>query len=262
MQMKKKTSKERGVAMFMAIFALMLLTAIAAGFVFMANTETSINANYRTAQQAYFAARAGLEEARARISTVGNITPPSGMPNTSNAQVIYILNPTGSEAVEPWNTSNAYFDDALCKSNYEAFALTNTAGISCAAVAPTGTAWYRTETSALPGQGTASAFGVKWTRVALKANLSTSPKAADGSFPFAVSSASTNDLPVCWDGNNQILLPTGYTNCVTGPTTSSPEYRPVYMLTALAVMPSGSRRLLSMEVADDPPFFSNSAINS
>jgi len=33
--LKKMTHRERGVAMFMAIFALLLLTAISAGFVFM-----------------------------------------------------------------------------------------------------------------------------------------------------------------------------------------------------------------------------------
>lgn len=273
---RKKSSKERGVAMFMAVFALMLLTAIAAGFVFMANTETSINANYRTSQQAYFAAKAGLEEARARISVVGDITAPAtgslpalptAMPNTSTAHVLYIVNATGSEAVEPWNTSNPYFDNALCKANYVGFGLTNTAGVACAPTAPSGTTWYASTTSVLPGVGTAAAFPVKWTRIALKANRSTSPLAPDGTYPFAVSATASHDTPVCWDGSRQILLPTGYTNCATGPASSSPTYRPVYMLTALAVMPgtanaAGSRRLLSMEVADDPPFFSNSAINS
>ncbi len=266
-QSKKKSSQERGVAMFMAVFALMLLTAIAAGFVFMANTETSINANYRTSQQAYFAAKAGLEEARARISSVGDIVPPAVMPNTTTGEVRYIINATGSETVEPWTTTNPYFDNSLCKANYVAFGLTNTAGVACAATAPSGTTWYASSTSVLPGVGTASAFPVKWTRIALKANRSTSPIASDGTYPFAVSATASYDIPVCWDGNKQILLPTGYTNCATGPATSSPTYRPVYMLTALAVMPgtansAGSRRLLSMEVADDPPFFSNSAINS
>lgn len=272
---KKMLTKERGVAMFMAIFALLLLTAIAAGFVFMANTETSINSNYRSSQQAYFAAKAGLEEVRARISVVGDVPPPTAVPNTSSAQVRYFINPKGSEAVEPWNTSNPYFDDALCKANYPGLGLDyGSAGIPCAAVAPSGTSWYATTTSALPGAGTDNALAVKWTRVALKVNRSTTPKDASGGYPFSVNCVGTtpacgdstaNDIPICWDGNRQIPLPTGYTNCATGPASSSPEYRPVYMLTAMAVVPSGqgrSRRVLSMEVADDPPFFSNSAINS
>src|SRR5258707_3988064 len=60
-------NEERGIALFMAIFALLLLSAIAAGFMFLANTETMINSNYRQSQLAYFAARAGVQEARVRI---------------------------------------------------------------------------------------------------------------------------------------------------------------------------------------------------
>jgi Tfp pilus assembly protein PilX len=267
-QMKKMMNRERGVAMFMAIFALMLLTAISAGFVFMANTETAINANYRSSQQAYFAAKAGLEEARARIMTGGDIPPPAATPNTTAAGVIYVLNPTGSETIAPWDTSNPYFDNTLCKANYPALGLSyGNAGVACAATAPTGTAWKTSYASTLPGVGTSNAFPVKWTRITLKANRSSSPQTLDGSgnptFPFAVNASTTsNDTMICWDGNKQILLPSGYTNCATPPAGNSNEFRPVYLLTSLAVLPNGSKRILSMEAADDPPFFSNSAINS
>jgi hypothetical protein len=37
---------------------------------------------------------------------------------------------------------------------------------------------------------------------------------------------------------------------------------PVFLITALGKMPSGSERTLSIEVADDPPFYNNSAVNS
>lgn len=272
MQKKKKmTKREKGVAMFMAIFALMLLSAIAAGFVFMANTETAINANYRSSQQAFFAAKAGLEEARARIMTGGDIAPPTGMPNTTTAQVIYVLNPTSSETVAPWDTSNAYFDNTLCKANYSGLGLSyGSAGVACDATAPSGTAWKSSVNSVLPGTATSAAFPVKWTRISLKANRTSSPQLLDGSgnptYPFAVNAASTNnDVPVCWDGDKQILLPAGYTNCTTPPAGSTMEYRPVYILTSLAVVPTSngnSRRVLSMEAADDPPFYSNSAVNS
>jgi len=36
------------------------------GMMYMSSTETSINANYRDTQQAFFAMRAGLEERNAR----------------------------------------------------------------------------------------------------------------------------------------------------------------------------------------------------
>jgi Tfp pilus assembly protein PilX len=66
--MKYQTrNRERGVALFFSIFALLLLTAIGAALIFMASTETSVNSNYRQEQMAYFAAKAGVEEARARM---------------------------------------------------------------------------------------------------------------------------------------------------------------------------------------------------
>lgn len=267
---KKKLmqNKERGVAMFMAVFALLLLTAISAGFVFMANTETAINANYRSSQQAYFGAKAGLEEVRARIVSTGSITPPTGMPNTTTAQVTYVTNPRGSETVAPWDTSNAYWDDTLCKANYTGLGLSyGSQGVACAATAPTGTAWKTSVASVLPGTGTADAFPVKWTRLTIKANRTSSPQALDGSgnpvYPFEVSSVTgvNNDTPICWDGGRQTVMPSTYTNCATPPS-GGVEMRPVYTLMSLAVLPNGSRRVLTMEVADDPPFVSNSAVNS
>src|SRR5438477_12542418 len=58
---------QRGVALIMALMLLLLLTALAAALVFVANLETSVNANYRREQVLYFAAKAGIEEARDRL---------------------------------------------------------------------------------------------------------------------------------------------------------------------------------------------------
>src|SRR2546428_11639275 len=59
-----KTYGQRGVALIMALMLLLLLTALAAALVFVANLETSVNANYRREQVLYFAGKAGIEEAR------------------------------------------------------------------------------------------------------------------------------------------------------------------------------------------------------
>src|SRR2546425_232956 len=53
---------QRGVALIMALMLLLLLTALAAALVFVANLETSVNANYRREQVLYFAGKAGIEE--------------------------------------------------------------------------------------------------------------------------------------------------------------------------------------------------------
>ena len=76
-----KTYGQRGVALIMALMLLLLLTALAAALVFVANMETAVNANYRREQVLYFAAKAGIEEARDRLlwtNATTLITPPQG----------------------------------------------------------------------------------------------------------------------------------------------------------------------------------------
>jgi type II secretory pathway component PulK len=46
---------ERGIALLLCILSLMVLTGIAIGMMYMTDSETMINANYRSSQQAYFA---------------------------------------------------------------------------------------------------------------------------------------------------------------------------------------------------------------
>ena len=58
---------ERGVALFVAILALLLLTAVAAGMMYLSSTETAISSNFKGEETAYFAARAGVEEVRDRM---------------------------------------------------------------------------------------------------------------------------------------------------------------------------------------------------
>jgi len=60
----KRLKSQRGIAMMVALLALLLLAAIGMGIMFMADTENSVNNNYRDSQKAYFAARAGAEDAR------------------------------------------------------------------------------------------------------------------------------------------------------------------------------------------------------
>src|SRR4051812_13611633 len=119
--MKKTAQKksERGVALLMAIFALMLLSAIGLAMMYSANTETKINANFRDKQVAVYAAQSGALEARARIHPVnGDITTPGGLPSTGAQNIIYILNPGVGESasdIKPWDPDNKYFDSELCQ---------------------------------------------------------------------------------------------------------------------------------------------------
>src|SRR5437660_466238 len=103
---KKHTRhSERGIALFIAIFTVLLITAIGAGMIMLTNTDTSITANFRDEQTAFFAAKAGIEEIRDRLRTSasGSLTSPANtffttgaMPGAANG-VLYITNPTGAE---------------------------------------------------------------------------------------------------------------------------------------------------------------------
>src|ERR1700758_3963982 len=64
----RKNKKERGVALIFALFTLLLVSAIAASLVFMTNTETSVNSNYRSERVSAFGAKSGMEEVRDRMA--------------------------------------------------------------------------------------------------------------------------------------------------------------------------------------------------
>lgn len=222
--------RERGIALLMALVALLLVGAITAGVIILANTETNISANFRDEQLAFFSAKAGIEEARDRMRlgtsyTIRNASLPTTLPGNTGS-VLYILNPTGTETVAPWNGSSAttYPDDEICKE-------TNT--ISCSNNLPSlssCSSWCVSATS----NSTYAASPVlpwKWVRVTLKQNNALSAYSTNGS--------STSALPVCWNGTNEET-----TSC------SAPNL-PVYVMTALAVTPTGSRRMVQAEIAED-----------
>jgi PilX N-terminal len=246
--MQKAEQSERGFALIMVLFVLMLLSAIGLALMYMSNTETSINSNFRAGQQAYYASKAGLEEGRERLRfSVNNaLTPPSVMPSTTTtAGVIYITNPTAGEAVTPWNTTNPqYFDDELCHENFAGLGLgqSNTPDVPCTA-APGGT-YYTQVASDDPKSGTTAAMPYKWVRITLKQVGSTYPYCVDGS-----TSCNTNGTMVCATTPStstypyEVPLPAGFANC------DAANMKPVYTLTALAVTSTGSRRMTQYEIA-------------
>jgi len=195
---------QRGIALFAVMLALLLLTVIGLGMMYSTNTETSINANYKDSQRALYAALAGLQEARDRIQpATGDVTVPTGLPSTSAANIIYILNPRGTETVAPWDIShsNTYPDTELCHENV--MGLSGTSGVPCTTIA-SGSSWYSTlnnYTSTSSVWHLSAPLDTKWTRISLKGN-NMSPAAASGD--------STNSSQVCWDGHNQVTIPGGY----------------------------------------------------
>ncbi len=118
---QKIRHREGGIALLMAMIALLLIGAIAAGMIILSGTETNISGNFKDEQLAFFSAKAGVEETRDRMRTAAtNTLRTASLPTTlpgNTGSVLYILNPANGETVAPWNGSSAttYPDDELCK---------------------------------------------------------------------------------------------------------------------------------------------------
>jgi Tfp pilus assembly protein PilX len=238
---------ERGVALILALISLLIVTSIGLSMMYMADTETSINSNYRDEQTAYYAAKAGLEEARDRMQPAATnsirASLPTTLPGTANG-ALYIINPTGSETVAPWLTTNAYYDDEICK---EVSGCTTVSGNQI----PAGSTWYvcpvgcNSTNPALTASSTYAASPVlpyKWMRITLKTDgLASGWSGATQNFMYVDGKSANASYYVCWNGTNEI---TQSTACASPNT-------PVYMMTALAITPSGTRRMLQYELTQD-----------
>src|SRR5271154_1971004 len=96
----RRRSPEAGVAMLIAIFVLLLIAVVGIALIVSSGTETALAGNYRSSTVVYYAALAGLEEARGRLlpknpnSFNATIPAPLFPPN-----VFYITNPANGENV-------------------------------------------------------------------------------------------------------------------------------------------------------------------
>jgi hypothetical protein len=101
---RRPSKSQAGVALLIAIAALLLICVVAISLIVAAGMEASLSGNYRSSTSAYYAARAGLEEARGRLlprnADYFNTTSPTFLPATlALGQVRYVTNPVGAENV-------------------------------------------------------------------------------------------------------------------------------------------------------------------
>ena len=244
----KTKNQQKGVAMMMALILLLLITAIAFGVIGMSNTENAINTNFKGEETEYFAARAGVEEGRNRI--LGNATDQNGnsialanLPTDvvdNGGKILYILNgnkPDGTPVTlaDVTTPGSAYFDDELCHEipSTSLLAITHTpSNVRCSnTLAST---YFVTTPSVAP-----YALDYKWVRIMIKEN---------GSGPYKVDNTQVATMGTCWDESAipAAEIATAVTNCAPLPA-SKPLDRPVYLVTALAVSPSGTTRRLAQE---------------
>src|ERR1700686_5340968 len=133
---------ESGIALLIAIFVLLLITAIGAGMIMLTNTEINTSANFRDEQTAFFGAKAGIEEVRDRLRTGASNTLSGSLPVTllgTPGGALYVLNPKGGEADTPWAVNGAaYPDDEVCGE------MVNVSAAYCTGLptAPVAAGWY------------------------------------------------------------------------------------------------------------------------
>ncbi len=114
---KRQRRPEEGIALLIAIFVLLLISVVAIALLVSSGTETALGANYRASSTVYYAALAGLEEARGRLLPKNpnylGLSVPALVYGTTLplGQAVYVLNQLPSETIVPWDSSDKYYDN-------------------------------------------------------------------------------------------------------------------------------------------------------
>jgi hypothetical protein len=240
---KKNRNREKGISLMLSLMALMLLSAIVIGMVYMSSTETWVSSNFKASETAYFAARAGVEEVRDRMLPAhpNTIAPqlPTVMAGNPNG-VLYILQSGVTMGdITNMSTSNPLRDDELCHDwgNPSRAGMTyEPPNVPC--IDLPGGGWATSTASIAPFAASANPLEYKWVRVTLKAN---------DSAPFKVNTGQPDSDQACWNGISEVAAPAG-TLC----SALSPKANPVYLVTSLAVTQTGARRRIQQEISQTP----------
>lgn len=223
--------RDKGIALLISIFILLLISVVAIALIVSSGTESALAGNYRSSTGVYYAALAGLEEARSRLSpknssyfgiTSANFSPWPGSPLPLGTPV-YLINPLGSETVAPWDSSSTY-PDTQYNQEFLSSSLTlpnpSPSTLSIWNTAPLNTLSF-------PGPL------YKWVRInAVSAKSLNVPVA-----PSYISPPTDSTTPVYYDGSQLNISGTG---------------AQVLELTALAVLPNGSQKILQYLAAPNP----------
>lgn len=229
----RRTRSESGIALLIAIFVLMLISAVAISLVVSSGTESSLAGNYRTSMNARFAATAGIEEARGRL-VPSNPSPlalplvgaPAYLPTN---QVVYITNPAAGEPAGA--ALLALYPDTEFDQEFTG--------------APTLAAATKTYVNSIWTGPLNNGPLYKWVRInaATKQSLGINVDNTG----LAAANAAT---PLYYDSGlipASIVVPPALGN-VPGPIIPSTQ-KQIYEITALAVLPNGSQKRLQYVVA-------------
>lgn len=222
---------EAGVALLIAIFVLLLIGVTAIALILSSGAESALAGNYRSSAITYYAAFAGIEEARGRLlpsnpDYIGPALASLGTP-LPLGKVLYIENPLPGEVVNPTDLSNpATYPDTEYATEF--------AGTP-----------YATPTQVQPVNSVSPAAGLpgplfKWVRInaateaSLNVNVDNRHLPLDSTTPLFYDNA-------CLDTPGR----PGPTLCVN----HSANAVQALEITALAALPNGSQKLLQYIVA-------------
>jgi hypothetical protein len=227
----RRRRSQAGVALLIAIFVLLLIGVTAIALIISSGAESALAGNYRSSASTYYAAFAGLEEARGRLlpsnpDYFGAILPPPGGLQLPLGKVIYVLNPLPGEVVNPTNLGNAStYPDTEYQKEFGT-PITGAAVQTVNSVSPT---------AGVPGPL------YKWVRInaATEQSLNVDVNADnkfDGNTPLYYDYACLDAPSKPGTGANLCLI-------------HSPNAVQALEVTALAALPNGSQKLLQYVVA-------------
>ncbi|MGB6667547.1 MAG: hypothetical protein WBE73_04325 [Candidatus Acidiferrum sp.] len=224
---KTRRRSEQGIALLIAIFVLLLVSVVAIALLVSSGTETALGANYRSSSTVYYAALAGLEEARGRLlpknpNYFGASVPALASGTTLPlGQAIYVLNQLPGETITPWDSSDKYYDNEYASEF----------GVSASSNLPVLSVWNNSP-GGIPGPP------FKWVRI----NAVT-----EKAVYLDVNGNGTWDAQALfYDPANVDYKRNAWPSMVVGPTSTAVQ---VLEITALAALPNGSQKMLQYLVA-------------
>ncbi len=222
---KTRRCSEQGIALLIAIFVLLLVSVVAIALLVSSGTETALGANYRSSSTVYYAALAGLEEARGRLLpknpdhfSLADV--PTPLPLTHAVYLINRLQPT--ENIAPWDITNPYYDNDY----------SNEFGAQPASWQTVYSVW-----DSSPGGIPGPPF--KWARINAVTDAALHTE-------INYSTGYHTNTPVYYDPANVDSSGNPWPSLRVGPWPTASQ---VLEITALAALPNGSQKILQYLVA-------------
>jgi hypothetical protein len=224
----RNRGREAGIALLISIFILLLISVVAIALIVASGTESSLAGNYRSATGVYYAALAGLEEARGRLlpknANSFKNTAPGFLPSTgvtlAMGNASYVLNPGPNESLATILTT---YPDTQYAAEF---------GAAPSSIQTTPSIWNSAPLNALNVPGPL----YKWVRI----NAVSEQSLNLDTYPY---DGTKDPLPIYYDGAH-----------LTDNSSSGPQ---VLEITALAVLPNGSQKILQYLTAPVPMVLPN-----